>query len=79
MEGESLRGTVIRIDDSNYLRRFVRIFNGGMIDFSTFCMLKNAIRVQMFSRHYFIGIYAKVGSGEASDVSIRGDSSVVST
>jgi len=44
VEGESLRGTVIRIDDSNYLRRFVRIYHGPMIDFTTFCILKNAIR-----------------------------------
>ena len=50
VEGESLRGTVIRIDDSNYLRRFVRIFNGGMIDFSTFCILKNAIRPKTWKR-----------------------------
>jgi len=44
VEGESLRGTVIRIDDSNYLRRFVRIYHSQMIDFTTFCILKNAIR-----------------------------------
>ena len=35
VEGGSLRGTVIRIDDSNFLRRFVRIHNGPMMDFST--------------------------------------------
>ena len=50
VEGESLRGTVIRIDDSNYLRRFVRIYNGPMIDFSTFCMLKNAIRPRTWEK-----------------------------
>lgn len=44
IEGESLRGIVVRIDDSNYLRRFVRIYNGAMIDFTTFCALRNAIR-----------------------------------
>ena len=50
MEGESLRGTVIRIDDSNYLRRFVRIYNGPMIDYSTFCLLKNAIRPRTWEK-----------------------------
>lgn len=43
IEGESLRGIVIRIDDSNYLRRFVRIYNGPMLDFTTLCKLKNSI------------------------------------
>jgi hypothetical protein len=42
VEGESLRGTVIRIDDSNYLRRFVRIFNGPMIDSDAHWVLENA-------------------------------------
>ena len=44
IEGESLRGIVIRIDDSNYLRRFVRIYNGPMANFSWVDTLKNAIR-----------------------------------
>jgi IS5 family transposase len=44
VEGESLRGTAIRIDDSHFLRRFVRIDDGEMMDFTTLCKLKNAIR-----------------------------------
>ena len=43
VEGKSLRQIVIRIDDSNYLRRFVRIYNGAMIDFTTLSRLKNSI------------------------------------
>ncbi len=43
MEGESLRGIVVRIDDSNFLRRFVRIDDGPMMDFTTFNNLKNSI------------------------------------
>ncbi len=43
IEGCSLREIVIRVDDSNFLRFFVRIFNGPMIDFTTFCRLKNQI------------------------------------
>ena len=35
VEGASLREIVIRIDDSNYLRWFVRIYNGPMMDFTT--------------------------------------------
>lgn len=43
IEGLSLRRIVIRIDDSHYLRRFVRIFSGPMMDFTTLCKLKNCI------------------------------------
>jgi IS5 family transposase len=44
VEGASLRGIVVRIDDSNFLRRFTRIDNGPMMDYTTLCKLKNAIR-----------------------------------
>jgi IS5 family transposase len=43
IEGASLREIVIRIDDSNFLRRFVRIYNGPMMDFTTLDKLKNSI------------------------------------
>lgn len=50
VEGEPLRGIVIRIDDSGFLRRFVRIYNGAMIDFTTLCTLKNAIGAKTWKR-----------------------------
>jgi len=50
LEGEALRGTVIRIDDSNYLRRFTRIYNGQMIDFTHLCRLKNCITVESWRK-----------------------------
>jgi len=50
LEGESLRGIVIRIDDSSYLREFVRIHNGPMIDFTQLCRLKNAIRPRTWEK-----------------------------
>ena len=43
VEGESLRGIVVRIDDSQFLREFVRIHDGLMMDYTTLCKLKNAI------------------------------------
>ena len=43
IEDLSLRQVIIRVDDSNYLRIFARVFNGAMIDFTTFCTLKNYI------------------------------------
>jgi len=50
IEGCSLREIVIRIDDSNFLRSFVRIFNGPMIDFTTFCRLKNRIKPETWKQ-----------------------------
>ena len=44
VEGDSLREIVVRIDDSNFLRRFVRIDDGPMMDYTTFSNLKNSIR-----------------------------------
>lgn len=46
IEGGSLRSIIVRIDDSNFLRRFVRIYHGPMMDFTTFCRLKNCISPQ---------------------------------
>ena len=43
IEGASLREIVIRIDDSNFLRRFTRIYNSPMMDFTTLDKLKNSI------------------------------------
>lgn len=43
IEGGSLREIVIRIDDSNYLRHFTRVYNGPMMDFTTLDKLKNSI------------------------------------
>jgi IS5 family transposase len=44
LEGASLRGIVVRIDDSNFLRRFTRIDGLTMMDYTTLCILKNSIR-----------------------------------
>ena len=50
IEGASLREIVIRIDDSNFLRRFVRIYNGPMMDFTTLDKLKNSIHPDTWHR-----------------------------
>jgi IS5 family transposase len=50
IEGCSLRQIVIRIDDSNFLRFFVGIYNGPMIDFTAFCRLKNRIKPQTWKK-----------------------------
>jgi len=50
IEGRSLRETVIRVDDSHFLRRFVRIYDGPMMDFTTFCRLKNCISAETWKK-----------------------------
>jgi IS5 family transposase len=50
IEGLSLRQVIIRTDDSNFLRQFVRIYNGPMIDFTTFDRLKNQIKPQTWKK-----------------------------
>ena len=50
IEAESQRGLVIRIDDSCFLRRFVGIHNGKMMNYTTYCKLKNAIRPETWKR-----------------------------
>jgi IS5 family transposase len=50
IEGCSLRQIIIRIDDSNYLRVFVRIFNRPMIDFTAYDKLKNCIKPETWKK-----------------------------
>jgi IS5 family transposase len=50
IEGEPLRGIVVRIDDSHFLRRFVRIDDGPMMDYTTLCRLRNTIRPESWQR-----------------------------
>ena len=50
IEGESLRVTCIRIDESDSLRRFVRIDHGPMMDFTTLDRFKNAVRLETWRK-----------------------------
>lgn len=50
IEDLSLRGVVIRIDDSHFLRRFVHIDGGPMMDFTTLCKLKNYISPETWKK-----------------------------
>jgi IS5 family transposase len=43
VESLSLRQTTVRVDTCEALRRFIRIDSGSMMDYSTFCRLRNAI------------------------------------
>ncbi len=79
VEGESLRGIAIRIDDSNYLRRFVRIYNGPMIDYSTLCTLKNAIRPRTWEKINEALTHAAVEGGLIEGEKLRLDTTAVET
>ena len=46
IEGASLREIVVRVDDSNFLRRFCRFGPDKMMGHTLFCTLRNAIRPQ---------------------------------
>ena len=50
IEGLSLRQIIIRVDDSHFLRQFVRVYNGPMIDFTAYCKLRNCIRPATWKR-----------------------------
>lgn len=50
IERQSLRGIVVRIDDSHFLRRFVGIDSGPMMDFTTLCRLKNSISKETWAK-----------------------------
>jgi IS5 family transposase len=50
IEDASLRDIVVRIDDSCFLRWFVRIHNDAMIDYSTLCRLRGRIRSETCKR-----------------------------
>jgi len=50
LEGLSLREAVVRVDDSPALRQFTRLERKLMMDFTTLCKLKNAIRPATWKR-----------------------------
>ncbi|MHC4164911.1 MAG: transposase [Planctomycetota bacterium] len=79
LEGESQRGIVIRIDDSGFLRRFVGIDNGKMMDFSTFCRLKNCIRPETWTRINRALTRSAIEAERISGEALRLDTTAVET
>lgn len=79
IEGCSLREIVIRSDDSNFLRFFVRICNGPMIDFTTFCRLKNRIRTETWKQVNELLARAAVKGGLIDGEQLRLDTTAVET
>ena len=79
LEAESQRGLVIRIDDSHFLRRFVGIYNGKMMNFTTYCNLKNAIRPKTWEKVNRALSKAAVAAGRISGEALRIDTTAVET
>ncbi len=79
IEGQSLRGIVVRIDDSRYLRRFTRIYEGPMMDFTTLDRLRNAIRPQTWKKVNEVLARAAVAQGAIDGEELRVDTTAVET
>lgn len=79
IEGTSLRGIVVRVDDSQILRRFTRIHGGPMIGHTALCQLRNAIEPDTWSAMNGLLAEAAVKSGDISGDMLRLDTTAVET
>lgn len=79
IEGERLRSIVVRIDDSHFLRRFVRVDDGPMMDFTTLCKLKNAIRPETWRKINQALTASAYEAGMISGEALRLDTTAVET
>ncbi len=79
VEGLSLRETIVRVDTCGALRRFVRVDGGSMMDYSTFCRLRNAITPESWRKiNQTLAQYA-VAEEAISAESLRLDTTAVET
>lgn len=59
IEGLPYRETVIRIDDSQFLRRFVRVFEGDVMDYTLLCKAYKAVSPEAWKEmNRLLGCYA---------------------
>ncbi len=79
LEDEDQRGLVIRIDDGGFLRRFVGIYNGKMMNYTTYCRLKNCIRPETWKRINRALGKAAVEAGRVCGEALRLDTTAVET
>jgi len=79
IEGLPLRDTVVRIDDSDFLRRSSRIEGGPMMDFTTLDRLRNAIRPETWKRVNELLAAHAVKEGRLKGESLRMDTTAVET
>jgi len=79
MEGASLRGIVVRVDDSHILRRFTRIHHGPMMGHTALCRLRNAITPQTWSAMNQLLAKTAMANDEISGERLRLDTTAVET
>jgi len=79
IEGLSFRKVVIRIDDSKYLRYFVRIYGGQMIGYSRLNTLTNAIRPKTWKKINRALAQAGVEAGLIDGARLRLDTTAYET
>jgi len=79
VEGLSLRETIVRVDTCTALRQFIRVDSRSMMDYSTFCRLRNAIAPETWQKvNRLLAEYA-VTQGSISGESLRLDTTAVET
>ncbi len=79
IEGLPYRETVVRIDDSQFLRRFVRIYEGAMMDHSLLCKAYKAIAPETWEKmNQRLGRYA-IDRGLISGTRLRADTTACET
>jgi len=79
IEGTSLRGIVVRVDDSQILRRFTRVHGGPMIGHTALCQLRNAIEPETWAAMNRLLAEAAVTNGDISGDKLRLDTTAVET
>ena len=79
LEGGSLRGIVVRVDDSHCLRRFTRIHEGPMMGHTALCRLRSAITPETWTAMNKTLAKAAVKRGEITGEKLRLDTTAVET
>lgn len=75
-EGLDYRDTVVRIDDSPFLRKFVKIFYGKMMDYTTLCKMFKAISAETWKEVNDLLTEYALEEGLISGEQLRRDSTV---
>jgi len=79
IEGASLRGIVVRVDDSQILRRFTRVHDGPMLGHTALCQLRNAITPDTWVAMNRLLAEAAVENAEITGDKLRLDTTAVET
>lgn len=79
IEGLPYRDAVVRIDDSEFLRRFVRLFDGKVMDYTLLCKAYKAVSAEAWKEmNRLLGRHA-IDRGLISGTSLRADTTACET